>query len=81
MELSDGTVVERNLSQPLNVVGMYIYIDAYIYHLAIEIFGGIKGVHWTSLLSYFCIPCCHFEADTRRGLGDPEEIQKVGPII
>ena len=26
MELSDGTVVERNLSQPLNVVGMYMYI-------------------------------------------------------
>ena len=27
MELSDGTVVERNLSQPLNVVGMYISSD------------------------------------------------------
>ena len=31
MELSDGTVVERNFSGPLNVVGMYISSDKPFY--------------------------------------------------
>ena len=28
MELSNGTTVEQNLSQPLNVVGMYMYVSS-----------------------------------------------------
>ena len=33
-ELSNGTTVERNLSQPLNVVGKYMYVR--IYHVVME---------------------------------------------
>ena len=29
MELSNGTTVERNLSEPLNVVGMYLQIHVH----------------------------------------------------
>ena len=45
MELSNGTTVERSVSEALNVVGMY----ACIYHVAM---GTQEGVYLTSSLTY-----------------------------
>ena len=46
MELSNGTTVDRNLSQLLNVVGMYVSL---IYHVILETLGHIESFAATSL--------------------------------
>ena len=56
MELSNGTTVERNFSQPLNVVGMYVSSDISCYIL--ETLGRIEGFHIIGATFLYNISTC-----------------------